>query len=354
MPREPCTYSATRRRNTVLSYSRAACRVIDDLVKEGMLNDLRRPVHRADSVYTDLKSASRPHPDWIAAWLASQAPLARDPVRWKHILGVFRVMGAVDGLCHDLYKTLAGVRETRACESPREPADDCRLILGVDGRFRTAFRRACLRTPLLEPRRYLEALGRPYGVVPTAAMVQALEARIELEMQLLYTFFEVKAVLERLGAVYPQGLISDSWPFPVDRFLAAQGLVTVLEHRVISSFEGVCKSDGDGTEIYKIAANRMRLPADRLCMIGDDPYRDCLPAMRIGFKVILIDRDYEHVDRLGNWKDPGLAPLGIPVVRSYEHLPAPQPRGHGVAGRAHRPTVSSANASDPGPATLRS
>ncbi len=74
----------------------------------------------------------------MQAWLESQAHLARDTVRWRHILGACHVMAEADGLCHDLYKTLAGVRETRACEFPREPAEDCRVMSCAAGASRCA------------------------------------------------------------------------------------------------------------------------------------------------------------------------------------------------------------------------
>jgi FMN phosphatase YigB (HAD superfamily) len=264
--------------------------------------------------------------DWIGAWLASHEHLRNDPVLWGDIGRVCDVMAQVDGLCHDLYKTLVGVRETRCCAFPKEPTEDCRLILGIDAREGTAFRNTCLTTPYLDAFRYLQAVGKPYGIVPTAAMVRALERRIGLERQLLYVFFEVKPVLKRLSRVYRQALVTDSWPFPVGKLLGAQRFDRLFAHFVVSSVEGVCKAEGDGTAIYAIAAGKMGLPAGRLCMIGDDPYRDCVPAMRLGFKAILIDRDYEHMDPDGEWTDKALAGLRIPVIRSYEHLPAPARR----------------------------
>lgn len=275
-------------------------------------------------------------PDWMIAWLNSE-PIrlieSQNPVLWKHILLACHQMARLEVLFHDLYKTLAGVREpeSNCCANPKEPTEDVRELIGISSALRYEFKNACLTTPHLDPRRYLEALVERlrFEKPVTDEMVGELQHRLDIEQQLLYVFHEVLLVLTRLKGAYRQGLITDSMPFPVARLLTSSGLNKVLEEAlvIVSSLMQVCKGSGDGTELYRKAAEAagyLEVPFRRLGMIGDNLFRDILPALKLGFIAILLDRDYEYMDRYGEWRKLVRASsLFAPIIGMGEALSTP-------------------------------
>lgn len=66
------------------------------------------------------------------------------------------------------------------------------------------------------------------------------------------------------------------------------GLAPLLEVTVESAAVGVEKPD---PAIYRIALERLELPAEQVCMVGDNFDRDVRPAVAIGMRAIWLSRE---------------------------------------------------------------
>jgi HAD superfamily hydrolase (TIGR01549 family) len=199
-----------------------------------------------------------------------------------------------------------------------------RELLGLDGRVdETEFLVYALTTPYTDPRQYLETISGRFGGVPvTNEVLQKFTELVDMERVNLTWFTEVANKLKELRASGKRiGLVSNSWPFPVRKFLTDTGLDDVFEHVIISSEVRVAKQQG--SRIYDLAAELFAVPKDKICMIGDNPSLDIIPAQDAGLHTVLIDRYVEYVDREGNWKKPEFAGLDVPVIRCLDELPTP-------------------------------
>jgi FMN phosphatase YigB (HAD superfamily) len=254
-------------------------------------------------------------PGWMIAWLNTDANKAieRDnPVLWGNILLACRQIQQLLVLFHDLYKTLAGVRHVTngCCMNAIEPAEDVRRLLGVGAHRRTEFKNACLTTKQTDPACFLGDLIERLELGKTVddETVKSLQKRIDLEMDLLYLFHEVLPVLMALKQFLRQGLITDSWIFPVEKLLNRSKLVEALDQMLIfiSAMEKVCKGDNDGKDIYERAAEKAgftQAPFSKLGMSGDNLFRDIIPPLMLGYIAFLIDRDREYMDDAGVWRN---------------------------------------------------
>jgi FMN phosphatase YigB (HAD superfamily) len=253
-------------------------------------------------------------PAWMIAWLNSKSnkSIERDnPVLWRHILMACQQLAQLVVLFHDLYKTLAGVRPVTngCCKNAIEPAEDVRRLLGVGAHRKHELKNACITTKQDDPACFLADLIGRLELARTVddETVNALRQRIDIELDLLYVFHEVLGVLQGLQQVLPQGLITDSWIFPVRKLLERSKLADVFEEALIliSAVEKVCKADNDGMDIYQRAAEKAgftQAPFSKLGMSGDNLFRDIIPALNLGYIAFLVDRDREFMDDAGVWR----------------------------------------------------
>lgn len=157
------------------------------------------------------------------------------------------------------------------------------------------FLRVCLTVPHKDRQLYLETVCTHFGIrVPEDALRRFTDL-IRWEKQGLAWFNDVAreiVALKRQG--YKVGLITNSWPFPLDELLAtlqeyALPYSEPLFDIVISSHEvGLCKQDGPG--IYHEAARRFGVDPAECMMVGDNPDLDIFPAQEAGMQTVLINR----------------------------------------------------------------
>lgn len=122
-----------------------------------------------------------------------------------------------------------------------------------------------------------------------------------------YALFEdALPCLNRLRDVgYKIGIVSnfEAW---LEGLLTSLEVMPIVDALVVSGVEGVEKPD---PKIFRIALERLGVPPERACYVGDSPAFDVEPARVLGMTPFLIDRAGRH------------DPLRWPVIRSLTELP---------------------------------
>jgi putative hydrolase of the HAD superfamily len=110
-------------------------------------------------------------------------------------------------------------------------------------------------------------------------------------------FDDALPVLEKLhGAGLELGLISnfEDW---LERLLKHLDVTRFFDVRVISGVEGMEKPD---PAIFRLALDRMGVPASEAAYVGDNVLYDVEPAEALGMTGVLLDRRARHEDFAGN------------------------------------------------------
>lgn len=157
------------------------------------------------------------------------------------------------------------------------------------------FLRVCLTTPHKDRQLYVETVCAHFGIdVPEDAHRKFADL-VRWEKQGLAWFNDVARELVSLRRQgYQIGLITNSWPFPLDELLEilqeyALPYNEPLFDHVISSHEvGMAKQDGPG--IYQLAARAFGVDPAECMMVGDNPDLDVIPARAAGMQTVLINR----------------------------------------------------------------
>lgn len=173
----------------------------------------------------------------------------------------------------------------------------------IDAEMRTAFTalaneyflRVCLTVPYKDKQVWLETVCSHFDMpVPEDALRRFIDL-IKWEKQGLAWFNDVaREIISLKRQGYQIGLITNSWPFPLDELLAtlqeyALPYAEQLFDHVISSHEvQLCKQDGPG--IYLEAARRFGADPAECMMVGDNPDLDIYPAQNAGMHTVLINR----------------------------------------------------------------
>ncbi len=99
---------------------------------------------------------------------------------------------------------------------------------------------------------------------------------------------DLRSTLEQLSAGRTLGLISNTFipASALDRHLAQAGLLDLLPVRVYSCDVGYRKPH---PAIFRIALQRVRLPAEETMFVGDSPVADVAGASRVGMVSVLKD-----------------------------------------------------------------
>jgi putative hydrolase of the HAD superfamily len=108
---------------------------------------------------------------------------------------------------------------------------------------------------------------------------------------------EVPEVLEQLQPHFQLAVISN-FDGRLRFILQHLGMSQYFAHIFISSEVGADKPD---PEIYRRALNMMRLNADEVLHVGDDPERDWKAASAAGLSVFRLDRPRNSLRDLLNW-----------------------------------------------------
>jgi FMN phosphatase YigB (HAD superfamily) len=245
-----------------------------------------------------------------------------------------RALKDKDGLGIDLYKTVA--------RTPfKEPIENLREMAGWLGLVdKDQFLKICLTTNFINPDHYIDAVADTFGLprVDESVRIKFREL-IRDEKDGLLGYTDAEPNLSRLQKHYKLSLITNSWPFPVSLFLVESklGYLFAPPNGDVVMSSKVIFSKQDGPEIYKIAAVRLGLEPQRMCMIGDNPVLDALSALKAGYTAILMDRYREYIDDNGDWKKdelknthpflvadyPELFKIEMPVIRNFRQLPDP-------------------------------
>jgi putative hydrolase of the HAD superfamily len=109
-------------------------------------------------------------------------------------------------------------------------------------------------------------------------------------------FDDVRPALDRLSSEgRTVGLVSnfEAW---LDDLLADLGVRDVFSVRVISGIEGVEKPD---PLIFRLALDRIGMPASDVAYVGDSPEFDVDPPAALGMFPVLIDRRERYPDHEG-------------------------------------------------------
>jgi FMN phosphatase YigB (HAD superfamily) len=264
-----------------------------------------------------------------------QMPVVREvPGDWAEAR-LRKALTGVSVLANDLYKTMA--------RTPfPEPIKDLFGIMQLAGRVpEDTFLVTCLSTPYHDTDRYLDALTEHFELPKVDKHARArFGALVKQEMDGLLAFTDVEPNLSRLKKHYRLSVVTNSWPFPVTLFLIESRLRPLFDDILCSAEVGVTKQDGP--ELYRIEAMRLNEKLSKICMIGDNPFLDFLPAIQAGMSAIVCDRYHEVVDDDGNWMveaikknhrktldekpellEQLLAIAEPAVIRNYRELPDP-------------------------------
>ncbi len=214
----------------------------------------------------------------------------------------------------DLWKTIA--------RGPYpEPIKLLKDILGLGAEVSDEeFLVACLTTPYEDTRLYIYHVADRFGVEYVSdEAVEEFESLVQNEKNGLLLFTDVVKELSFLKKQgFRLGLVTNSWPFPVQTLLETTGLDEIFEHVISSHSAGVAKQHGP--EIYLVAAERFGVRPEECLMIGDNPALDVVPALAADVQAVLIDRDGSHVNCKGEFKSVELRKLGVGFIRNLQDL----------------------------------
>ncbi len=230
------------------------------------------------------------------------------PEYWRSALA------GIGTLCVDLWGTVAR-------SDNREPILDAQRILGykletIDPKdLRTvdpAFLNACLTTDVRDAVGFLHTVARQFNLTVDHDQVERFRDVVHEESSCSGVFFDAKNALKALKIRgFQMSLVSNLWSFPVDCLFAEDNLGKYfpVEWRIYSFEEGISKPD---PELYRRAYRRCRVVPQSCLMIGDHLENDILPALAVGMKACLVDRNRKY--------DPAQIPDGVLVVKSMEEL----------------------------------
>lgn len=211
----------------------------------------------------------------------------------------------------------------------RSDAIDLRNVRTVDPEFL----RKCLTTNVphpvhpgeQDPVAFIRTIAREFNLPIDPEMMHQFDEVTHKEAQCALIFIDTRKVLKELKARgYPQGLISNLWGFPVKALFEEDSLGKFIpeENRVYSFVEGYAKPD---VELFRRACAKVgKAPQDCL-MIGDHLENDILPAIALGMRTVLIDREHNY-----DPKDVPAETLHIDKMETLlEYLPPLTPQGNG-------------------------
>ncbi len=155
------------------------------------------------------------------------------------------------------------------------------------------FLNTCLTTNIPDEREFLRNIARRHGIKVNRKHHRQFRELTALEQQKVTLYPETLAVLTELKARGARiGLISNLWPFPVQRVFDEMGLAVHFEHRLYSFEVGSRKPDG---RIFLEACRRFGVtPADCL-MVGDSLSSDIAGALSVGMPAAFVNRSGKTV-----------------------------------------------------------
>jgi FMN phosphatase YigB (HAD superfamily) len=233
---------------------------------------------------------------------------SQTPDDWRSMLS------GISTLCVDLWGTVAR-------SDNREPILDAQRILGyktesIDPKdlrsVDPAFLNVCLTTDVRDAVGFLRSVASRFDLPVNHDQVEQFQEVVDHEASCSGVFFDAKNALKGLKARgFQMSLVSNLWSFPVDCLFAEDNLGKYFpaEWRIYSFEEGVSKPD---PEIYRRAYMRCRTSPENCLMIGDHLENDILPALAVGMKACLVDRNRKY--------DLTQIPDGVLVVKSMEEL----------------------------------
>lgn len=180
----------------------------------------------------------------------------------------------------------------------REPILSVQEILGYnvqdkgDGRIEAVpdwnFMRSCLTTDIKNPRRFLQHIAKSVGMTASREAHRRFRELLERESSGFQLYEDTRPALTRLRESGVRlGLISNLWPFPVERIFVEEGLAQFFEHTIYSFEAHHAKPE---REIFLKALDLFGAPAQDVLMVGDNPVNDGAAAMAVGMQAAIIDR----------------------------------------------------------------
>lgn len=159
---------------------------------------------------------------------------------------------------------------------------------GFDTGLNDDFLKFCLTTNIRDDREFLRHVGRRFGIRLNKKHYRQFRELIDLERQKVTLYPETVSVLTELKARGARiGLISNLWPFPVQRVFDEIGLGEHFEHRVYSFEVGIRKPDG---RIFLDACQRFGVTPAECIMVGDSMGSDIAGALSVGMPTAFINR----------------------------------------------------------------
>lgn len=224
------------------------------------------------------------------------------------------ILSKIDTVCWDLWGTVAR-------SDNREPIRDLQRILeyllqhlrdnditSVDPEFLDV----CLTTNQLDPKLFLTSVANHFKLPVRDDMLSRFQKVLHEEATCSGIFLDAKKSMKALrNRGYKMVLVSNLWPFPVECLFAEDNLGKYFpeELRVYSFREGISKPN---PELYRRVETRTGSKPENCLMIGDSLENDIIPAMAVGMKTCLIDRQGKY--------PASEVPEGVWVIRSMEAL----------------------------------
>lgn len=102
-----------------------------------------------------------------------------------------------------------------------------------------------------------------------------------------YIFYDdVKESIIELSKNYKLGIISDAWPSLINVYKCA-AMYSYFNPFIISSIHGCTK---EKNKLFEIALHEAKLKSNE-CLFIDDSLKNCKRARKLGFNVVLLNRD---------------------------------------------------------------
>ncbi len=150
------------------------------------------------------------------------------------------------------------------------------------------FLTTCLTTNINRPGRFLQQVAAKHSYAITQPVVAAFCQLVKAERSAAAKYPEVDATLAALnGCGYRLGLISNLWPFPVNRIFKQMRLGQHFEHCIFSFEVGYRKPS---TVIFEQACQRFKVQPSQCLMVGDSLESDVKGALAAGMQAALILR----------------------------------------------------------------